>query len=236
MGDIISIFQAEHVLHASLSKMTEISNLMLLGLECGRMTVASAFSPQNLPASVRTGDVKEEMQKMIATLRKVGYVSVFEGWYFQFPMAHWKHTCLSRGGKNMSEPLATWRKLHPRVPLTLGGNVTLLIRWDDPLEGHYPMVHSHSHIVQKSSPVSTYTKRSRKAKLNKPCLGECVSCFSCLTCLSGMTRPPPCLCQDMGNLLMNIGTQMLFAFRCSEPLVDKKRDPWKMIPNLFLKV
>jgi len=36
---------AEHVLHASLSKMTEISNLM-------------------------TGDVKEEMQKMIATLRK----------------------------------------------------------------------------------------------------------------------------------------------------------------------
>lgn len=156
MGDlIISILQAEHVLHASLSKMTEISNLMLLGLECGRMTVASAFSPQNLPASVRTGDVKEEMQKMIATLRKVGYVSVSEGCYFHFQMAHWKHTCLSHGGKNMSEPLATWRKLHPRVPLTLGGNMTLLIHWDDPLEGHYPMVHSHSHIVQKSSPVST---------------------------------------------------------------------------------
>lgn len=47
--------------------------------------------------------------------------------------------------------------------------------------------------------------------------------------------PPPLFVPGHGQSSHEHGTQMLFAFRCSEPLVEKKRDPWKMIPNLFLK-
>ncbi len=50
---------------------------------------------------------------------------------------------------------------------------------------------------------------------------------------------PPILCQDMGNLLMNMGRKcylLLDAQSRSFFWRKTKKDPWKMIPKLFLKV